>query len=295
MSEQSTIAIEGMTCSACARSIEDGLGGLAGVDTAHVNFATGQATVAHSASVDAESLRGLVESLGYRAPERGDHDAAEARRESDLRRRLIGAVVLTVPVMLVSMIDGLRFGGWEWFAAVLATPVVFAAGWPFHRVALGNLRHRLVTMDTLVSVGTAAAWGWSAVVLLAGLDEPVYFETGAVIVTLILLGKWLEVRATRRSGDAIRSLADLGARHVRLEDGREIAVDDLAVGMRFTVRPGERIATDGTVVDGRAAVDVSMITGEPVPVDVEPGDEVVGATVNTDGALVVEATRVGRD
>lgn len=291
----SELAIEGMTCSACARSIEDGLSKLSGVSDAHVNFATGRAAVDHDAAVAEEDLRSVVESLGYGAPVEGDHDAAEAAREADLWLRFRVAVALTVPLMVVSMIHPLRFDGWEWVAGALATPVIFGAGWKFHRVAVGNLRHRLVTMDTLVSVGTLAAWGWSATVLLADVDEPVYFETGAVIITLILLGKWFEVRATRRSGDAIRALADLGAREVELEDGSRIAIDDLAVGMRFVVRPGARIATDGVVVDGRAAVDASMLTGEPVPVEVGVGDEVIGATVNTDGSLMVEARRVGAD
>ena len=291
----SDLAIEGMTCSACARSIEEGLARHAGVVDAHVNFATGTATVHHAGSVSIDDLRTTVEALGYGAPVDGDHDAAEARREADLWTRLRVAAVLTGPLMVISMIRPLRFDGWEWVAAALATPVVFGAGWRFHRVAAGNLRHRLVTMDTLVSVGTLAAWGWSAVVLVAGIDEPVYFETGGVIVTLILLGKWFEVRATRRSGDAIRALAELGARTAMLEDGREIAIDDLTVGMRFRVRPGERIAADGIVVDGHAAIDASVITGESVPVDVGVGDEVVGASVNTNGALVVEARKVGAD
>lgn len=289
------LAVEGMTCSACARSIEERLGRVDGVVDAHVNFATGRASVDHEDAVAVEALRSAVEALGYGAPVEGDHDDAEAAREADLWLRFRLAALLTVPLMVISMIRPLRFDGWEWVAGALATPVIFGAGWRFHRVAAGNLRHRLVTMDTLVSVGTLAAWGWSAVVLAADIDEPVYFETGSVIITLILLGKWFEVRATRRSGDAIRALADLGARVVTLADGTEIAIDDLAVGMHFRVRPGERIATDGVVVDGRAAVDASMLTGEPVPVDVGVGDEVIGATVNTDGSLVVEARRVGRD
>jgi len=289
------LPIEGMTCSACARSIEEGLGRQEGVLDAHVNFATGTATVHHAGAVSPDDLRSVVEALGYGSPVVGDHDAAEARREGDLRARLLLAAALTLPLIAISMIRPLRFSGWEWVAAAFATPVVFGAGWRFHRVAAGNLRHRLVTMDTLVSVGTLAAWGWSAVVLVADLDEPVYFETGGVIVTLILLGKWFEVRATRRSGDAIRALAELGARTATLEDGREIAVEDLVVGMRFRVHPGERIAADGVVVDGHAAIDASVITGESVPVDVGVGDEVVGASINTDGALVVEARKVGAD
>lgn len=289
------LSIEGMTCSACARSIEDGLAKRPGVESAHVNFATGSASVRFDDSVALDDLRATVEALGYHAPVEGDHDAAEARRETDLRNRLLVAAALTVPLMAISMIRPLRFDGWEWVAAGLATPVVFGAGWRFHRVAAGNLAHRMVTMDTLVSVGTLAAWMWSAVVLIADLDEPIYFETGGVIITLILLGKWFEVRATRRSGDAIRALADLGARTAMLEDGREIAIDDLAVGMRFRVKPGERIATDGVVVDGRAAIDASVVTGESVPVEVGEGDEVVGASINTDGTLLVEARRVGTD
>jgi len=291
----SDLAVEGMTCSACARSIEDGLTRHAGVTDAHVNFATGRASVRHSERVSVDDLRATIETLGYAAPLEGDHDAAEARREADLSMRLRLAVALTIPLMVVSMIRPLRFDGWEWVAAALATPVVFVAGWRFHRVAIGNLRHRLVTMDTLVSVGTLAAWGWSAVVLVAALDEPVYFETGGVIVTLILLGKWVEVRATRRSGDAIRALAELGVRTVTLDDDREIAIDELAVGMRFRVKPGERVAADGIVIDGHAAIDSSVITGESLPVDVGVGDEVVGASVNMDGALVVEARKVGSD
>ena len=291
----SDLAVEGMTCSACARSVEEGLSRHAGVAAAHVNFATGVASVRFDGTVDVDELRATIESLGYRAPVERDHDAAEAEREADLWNRLRLAAALTVPLMAISMLMPLRFRGWEWVAAALATPVVFGAGWRFHRVAAGNLAHRLVTMDTLVSVGTIAAWTWSTVVLVAGIDEPIYFETGAVIITLILLGKWFEVRATRRSGDAIRALADLGARTAVLEDGTEIAIDDLAVGMRFRVKPGERIATDGVVVGGRGAIDASVVTGESVPVEVGEGDTVVGASINTDGSLLVEARRVGAD
>jgi len=289
------LSVEGMTCSACAQAIEDGLSRHDGVEEAHVNFATGTASVRFDDSVDVDDLRATVEALGYRAPVEHDHDAAEQRREAELWLRLRIAAVLTVPLMAISMIKPLRIDGWEWVAGALATPVVFGAGWRFHRVAAGNLVHRQVTMDTLVSVGTLAAWTWSVAVLIGGIDEPVYFETGGVIITLILLGKWFEVRALRRSGDAIRALADLGARTAVLDDGREIAIDDLAVGMRFRVRPGERIATDGVVVEGRAAIDASVVTGESVPVDVGPGDEVVGASINTDGSLLVEARRVGAD
>ena len=183
--------------------------------------------------------------------------------------------------MVLSMFMGLQFDGWEWVVAVLAAPVILWSGWPFHRAAWMNLRHGSTTMDTLVSMGSLSALLWSTVVLVGDVGGGhIYFETGAVIVALILLGKWFELRAKRRSGDAIRALADLGAKTAQLEDGREIPLDDLAVGMRFVVRPGEKIATDGFVVDGRSAVDASMVTGEPVPVEVSPGDEVIVAPIS---------------
>jgi len=288
------LTVEGMTCAGCASRIQSSLDEVDGVADANVNFATGRATVRHRPGVEAAALRQAVEELGYHVVDTSsDHD--DRSRERELARRLRLAIPLSVVVMALSMIRALHFPGWEWVVAALATPVVWWSGWPFHRGAAINLRHRTTTMDTLVSMGSLSAWTWSMVVLLFGLDEPVYFETSAMIVTLILLGKWLEARATRRSGDAIRALAELGAPTARLEDGREIELAALEVGMRFMVRPGEKIATDGVVVEGRSAVDASMITGEPVPVEVGLGDEVIGATVNANGSLVVEATRVGAD
>ena len=296
------LAVEGMTCAACSNRIQRKLSRLDGVVDAQVNFANGRAVVRHSGSVDAATMRATIESLGYGAPEpdEADHDAAEAARQRDLGRRFVVAAVLGVPAVVVSMIPALHFGGWEWVVAVLCTPVVFWSGWNFHRAAVMNLRHGSTTMDTLVSMGTLAAWTWSTVVLVFDVRSDsgmrhVYFETAAVIVGLILLGKWFEIRSKRRSGDAIRALADLGARTARLEDGTEVALEDLRVGDRFVVRPGEKVATDGVVVEGSSAVDISMVTGEPVPVDVTVGDEVIGATLNTDGSITVEATKVGRD
>ena len=294
--ERSDVAIEGMTCAACANRIQRGLSRLPGVDDAQVNFATGRATVVHDPGDLDDVFRETIEQLGYHVIDADDADEAEDRREADLWRRFVVAAVLAVPVLTLSMIRPLHFDGWEWAVALLATPVVFWSGWLFHRAAWLNLRHGSTTMDTLVSMGTLSAWMWSTVVLVAGIDGGhIYYETGVVIVGLILLGKWFEVRAKRRSGDAIRALADLGARIARLEDGSEVALDDLVVGMRFVVRPGEKIATDGVVVEGYSAVDASMVSGEPVPVEVGVGDEVIGATVNTNGSLVVEATRVGAD
>ena len=298
---RSEIAISGMSCGACAAQIQKRLGELDAVTDAQVNFATGKATVTHDESIDGTLLSAEVEALGYEVIDADQGDAAEDRREADLVSRLRVAVPLAVPALLVSMVPALRFDGWEWLVAILSTPVILWSGWGFHSAAWMNIRHGSTTMDTLVSMGSLAALTWSSVVLLgeavfdAFADGFLYFETGAVIITFILAGKWLELRAKRRSGDAIRALADLGARTARLVDGREIALDDLAVGMRFVVRPGEKIATDGIIIDGRSAVDASMVSGEPVPVEVGPGSEVVGATINANGSLTVEATKVGAD
>jgi Cu+-exporting ATPase len=308
LSVRTDLPVEGMTCAACANRIQRQLSRLEGVRSANVNFANGSATVVHDPTVGDADLRGTIESLGYSVPEVVDHEAAEAAREHDLWHRFVAAAVLSLPVIVVSMAMSLQFEGWEWFAFALSTPVVWWSGWGFHSAAWMNLRHGSTTMDTLVSLGTLSAWTWSTVVLFAGIgDDPtmagmdmggsssahVYFESAAVIVTLILLGKWFEVRSTRRSGDALRAMAELSARTARLVDGTEVPVDSLAVGDRFLVRPGEKVATDGVVVEGHGAVDTSMVTGEPVPVEVGPGDQVIGATVSSSGSLVVEASRVG--
>jgi len=318
---RSDIPVEGMTCAACANRIQRKLSRLDHVSDATVNFANGRATVLHDDDVGLLQFREAIESLGYSVPEVADHDTAEADRERDLWRRFVVAAVLGTPVVVLSMVMALQFDGWEWVAFALATPVVFWSGWGFHRAAWMNLRHGSTTMDTLVSMGTLSAWTWSTVVLVAGLwadsgsaatrgmaamdamaggsaatgSGNVYFESAAVIVALILLGKWFEVRAKRRSGDALRAMAELGASTARLVDGTEVPLDTLAVGTRFLVRPGEKVATDGVVVEGHSAVDESMVTGEPMPVEKSAGDDVVGATVNTTGSLVVEATRVGAD
>ena len=306
------LPLEGMTCASCAARIERGLGRLEGVRECHVNYATETATVRYDpAATDPVAFRTKVEELGYRVPEASASHAHDHDDDAGaIGRRVIVAAVLTVPVLLVSMVPALQFDGWQWFAFVVATPVIFWAGWPFHRAALVNLRHGAVTMDTLVSLGTTAAWVWSVVALVfldsasSGMESMgggtdggahVYFETGAAIVTLILLGKYFEARARSRSSGALRSLLALGAKTARLENGDEIPVASLEVGDRFVVRPGEKIATDGAVAEGASAVDVSMLTGESVPVDVSVGDTVFGASVNTSGRLVVEATKVGSE
>ncbi|MEI7760955.1 MAG: heavy metal translocating P-type ATPase [Thermoleophilia bacterium] len=288
--------LEGMTCASCAARIERNLNRLAGVE-ATVNYATDQAAVTYDSSVvGVADLVAAVEVAGYHAALPGD--AVETDRAGALKLRLVVAIVLSVPLVLLTMIPPLQFDRWEWVALVLSTPVVFWAGWTFHHAAFVNARHGAATMDTLISVGTLAAWTWSAVVLLAGADADMYFEVGAVITALILLGRYLEARARSRSGDAIRALLELGAKDVRvLRDGTEVLVPigDLVPGDRFVVRPGEKIATDGRVVEGSSALDQSMLTGEPVPVEVTVGDDVAGATINTSGRLVVEATKVGAD
>lgn len=223
------------------------------------------------------------------------HLRADAARASDLLRRLVVAIILTAPLLVISMVPAAQFAGWEWAAFALATPVIIGCGWPFHVSTFRSARHRAVQMDTLVTLGTLAAWTWSAVVLLAGMDAHVYFETGAVIVTLLLVGKWLEVRSTSRAGEAIRALSGRVATEVTLADGTVIPREQLRHGQLFLVRPGEAIATDGRVVEGSAAVDASLVTGEPVPVAVGPGQDVIGGTIASDGSLTVEATRVGSE
>ncbi len=295
--ESIRLEIAGMTCASCASRIEKKLNRLEGVH-ATVNYATEEASVSFDPDeVDVPALVATVEAAGYHAA-LPTLAAAEDDSLMGLRRRLGAAVALTAPLVALTMVPPLRFTGWEWAALALSTPVVLWAGWPFHRATLLHARHRAVTMDTLITIGTLAAWSWSTVVLVGGIDAESYFEVGAVITTLILVGRYLEARAKRRSGAAIRALLELGAKEARvLRDGAEVLVpvDDLRVGDMLVVRPGEKIATDGVVVEGSSAVDASMLTGEPVPVEVLPGSDVAGATINTYGRLLVRATRVGGD
>ncbi|MBO4259109.1 heavy metal translocating P-type ATPase [Streptomyces griseorubiginosus] len=318
------LLIGGMTCASCAARVEKKLNRMDGV-TATVNFATEKAKVSYPAGIQVADLIATVVKTGYTAeepappqPVEEEPQAAEDDPElASLRQRLTVSALLAVPVVALSMIPALQFDNWQWLALTLAAPVVVWGGLPFHRAAWTNLRHGAATMDTLVSVGTLAAFGWSLWALFfgdAGMtgmhDEfrftvsrtesasSIYLEVAAGVIALILLGRYLEARAKRRSGTALRALMELGAKDVSvLRDGREVRVpvSRLAVGDRFVVRPGEKIATDGTVVEGASAVDASMLTGESVPVDVGVGDTVTGATVNAGGRLVVEATRVGAD
>ncbi|MFF0308966.1 heavy metal translocating P-type ATPase [Streptosporangium sp. NPDC004379] len=320
------LSIGGMTCASCANRIERKLNKLDGV-TATVNYATEKAKVVFPADLDPRELVAEVEKAGYTAelppPPRAE-GAGESREPGEgadglapLRARLITAVVLAVPVIAMAMIPALQFRNWQWLSLTLAAPVVVYSGWPFHKAAWTNLRHGAATMDTLVSLGTIAALGWSLWALFfgtagtPGMTHPfaltiertdgagnIYLEAAAGVTAFILAGRYFEARSKRRAGAALRALLELGAKDVSvLRDGAEVRVpaDSLAVGTRFVVRPGEKIATDGVVEEGSSAVDASMLTGESVPVEVRPGDAVTGATVNAGGRLVVRATRVGSD
>ncbi|WP_344830120.1 heavy metal translocating P-type ATPase [Actinocorallia longicatena] len=311
-----------MTCASCANRIERKLNRMDGV-SASVNYATETASVTYDAPVTPRDLIATIEAAGYGAslPERdepGEGTGEKPAAESDpLRTRFLWAVALSAPVLVLSMIPALQFRNWQWLVLQLATPVVLWAGWPFHRAAWTNLRHGAATMDTLVSVGTLAAWAWSVVALFFGdagmpgmrmsfelvpsrTEGPseLYLEVASVVVAAVLGGRYFELRARRRAGSALRALLELGAKDVALlRDGAEVRVpvERLAVGDLFVVRPGEKIATDGIVEEGASAVDQSLLTGESVPVEKGPGDDVAGATVNAGGRLVVRATKVGAD
>ncbi|MGW6353150.1 heavy metal translocating P-type ATPase, partial [Streptomyces sp. NPDC055080] len=353
---EAELMIGGMTCASCAARVEKKLNRMDGV-TATVNYATEKARVTFGEGTEVADLVATVEKTGYTAlPTRttapapspsaaprteeaeesgetggardeatepdGPADAPDTTDAADaalapLRRRLVVSAALALPVVLLAMIPGLQFDNWQWLSLTLAAPVVIWGGLPFHRATWTNLRHGAATMDTLVSVGTLAAFGWSVWALFFGqagmpgmrhgfeltvsradASSTIYLEVAAGVVTFILLGRYLEARSKRKAGSALRALMHLGAKDVAvLRDGGEVRVPvgRLVVGDRFVVRPGEKIATDGTVVEGASAVDAAMLTGESVPVDVAVGDSVTGATLNAGGRLVVEATRIGTD
>ena len=321
--EHVELPISGMTCASCATRTEKRLNGLDGV-SASVNYATEKATIDYDPElVDQAQLVGAVEAAGYGAvlsSDEGTEDAGGGEEDStaSLRRRLAISAALSVPVLVLSMVPALQFDYWQWLVLQLATPVVLWGAWPFHVAAWANLKHAAATMDTLISVGTLAAWLWSLYALFGGdagmtgmtmpfdlVPEPgsgadhIYLEVAAVVTTFILAGRYFEARAKRQAGAALSALLELGAKDVAVLDDegteRRVAVEELEVGSRFVVRPGEKVATDGTVEEGASAIDMSMLTGESVPVEVGPGSDVAGATVNAGGRLVVRATRVGRD
>jgi Cu+-exporting ATPase len=312
------ISIDGMTCASCAHRIEKKLNKLGGV-TATVNFATEKAHVVYGDKVTPEQLVTMVGDAGYQAhlSDAAIEAAADEDPIASLRRRLSISLALTVPVIAMAMVPALQFTYWQWLSLTLAAPVVVWGAWPFHRAAWSNLKHGNATMDTLISVGTLAALGWSVYALfwgtagMPGMQHAfeltiartdgtgnIYLEAAAGVTTFILAGRYFEARAKRRAGAALEALLELGVKDVSVLRGgveQRIPIDRLSVGDEFVVRPGEKVATDGVVVAGNSAVDASMLTGESVPVDVEPGDQVVGATVNIDGRLVVRANRIGSD
>ena len=317
------LSIDGMTCASCAARVEKKLNKLDGV-TATVNFATEKARVTYGGDVTPEQLVATVDDAGYQAhlpaPE-GSATESKTTVEDDptasIRQRLLISLVLTVPVIAMAMVPAMQFTNWQWLSLTLAAPVVVWGAWPFHRAAWANLRHGTATMDTLISMGTLAALGWSIYALfwgtagLPGMTHPfeliiartdgtgnTYLEAAAGVTTFILAGRYFEALSKRRAGAALRALLELGAKDVSVRRNgveQRIPIDQLEVGDEFVVRPGEKIATDGVVIEGSSAVDASMLTGESVPVDVGAGNRVVGATVNVDGRLMVQATRVGSD
>lgn len=314
--------IGGMTCASCANRIERKLNKLDGV-TATVNYATEKARVDYVGEVSPADVVATVEEAGYSASlpapptGAGSEPAEEPDPTAALRQRLLISLVLSIPVIAMAMAPALQFPNWQWLSLTLAAPVVVWGAWPFHKAAFTNLRHGAATMDTLVSVGTLAAFGWSIYALfwgtagITGMTHPfeftiartdgsgnIYLEAAAGVTTFILAGRYFEARSKRSAGAALRALLELGAKEVSvLRDGAEqrIPVEELAVGDEFVVRPGEKVATDGIVVDGSSAVDASMVTGESVPVEIGPDDQVIGATVNVGGRIVVRANRVGSD
>jgi Cu+-exporting ATPase len=323
---QVELAISGMTCASCASRIERKLNKLDGV-TATVNYATEKAKVTYADGVDRDAIVAAVEAAGYTArlpepPRTAGADVADRELEEQdplrsLRQRLVVSTVLTIPVIALAMVPAWQFTYWQWLSLVLAAPVVVWGAYPFHRAAWTHLRHATSTMDTLVSLGTLAALGWSVYALflgsagVPGMTHPfeltiertdgsanIYLEAAAGVTTFILAGRYAEARSKRRAGAALRAMLELGAKDVAvLRHGVEqrVGIESLAVGDEFVVRPGEKVATDGVITDGSSAVDASMVTGESVPVEVAPGDAVVGATVNAGGRIVVRATRVGAE
>jgi Cu+-exporting ATPase len=322
--EHVDLPITGMTCASCASRIERKLNKLAGV-SASVNYATERAAVDFDPrAVQPAELLDAVAAAGYQAtlprPAQVGTPAPDGEPDETaaLRRRLIVSAALALPVLVLSMVPALQFDNWQWLALNLATPVVLWGAWPFHRAAWANLRHGAATMDTLISVGTLAAWGWSVYALFLGdagtsgmkmrfdilpqraaQGDHLYLEVAAVVTVFILAGRYFEARAKRRAGAALTALLELGARDVAVLDAggteRRVPVEQLEPGARFVVRPGEKVAADGVVEQGTSAVDESLLTGEPAPVEKQPGDEVAGASINAGGRLVVRATRVGAD
>ncbi len=319
-SRDAVLEIEGMTCASCVARVEKRLSRVDGV-SASVNLATETARVTYPAELDPQRLVDAVREAGYdgRLRERSDQDGTSRTADDEsgvetMRTRLIVSAALAAPVVVLGMVPAWQFPGWQWVSLILATPIVLWGGWPFHRATIAQARHGAMTMDTLITLGTLAAYLWSVWALVFGsagrigmtheaalfgvphdATSLVYFEVAAAVTVFLLLGRFIEQRSKRRAGAALRALMELAAKDVELVDGTRVPVERLRVGDVFVVRPGEKVATDGTVRDGRASVDQSMITGESVPVDVGAGDAVTGGTLAVDGRLIVEARSVGDD
>ena len=290
--ERTQFSIEGMSCAACAARIESALKDLPGVESAYVNFATASSLVRHTSQLDTSAIVQIVTQLGYQVHDNADKQSIQESHEAALKRRATPALLIAAFAMITMFI---QFPASRWILASLSTFSVWWAGWSFHRSARVQIAQRALAMDTLVSLGTIAAWGWSMVVLISDANQNLHFGGATSIIGFVLLGKWWEARAIRASGDSLRALANMAPKWANLRDGTEISAQDLAVGMEFIVAPGERVATDGEVIEGLSSVDASQSTGESTPIEVAPGSEVAGGALNGDGALVIKATAVGED
>ena len=281
-----------MSCAACAARIESALNDLPGVEAAYVNFATASSLVHHTSRLDASAIVQIVTQLGYQVHDNADKQSIQESHEAALKRRATPALLIAAFAMITMFI---QFPASRWILASLSTFSVWWAGWSFHRSARVQIAQRALAMDTLVSLGTIAAWGWSMVVLISDANQNLHFGGATSIIGFVLLGKWWEARAMRASGDSLRALANMAPKWANLRDGTAISAQDLVVGMEFIVAPGERVATDGEVIEGLSSVDASQSTGESTPIEVAPGSEVAGGALNGDGALVVKVTAVGED
>ena len=290
--ERTQFSIEGMSCAACAARIESALNDLPGVEAAYVNFATASSLVRHTSQLDASAIVQIVTQLGYQVHDNADKQSIQESHEAALKRRATPALLIAAFAMITMFI---QFPASRWILASLSTFSVWWAGWSFHRSARVQIAQRALAMDTLVSLGTIAAWGWSMVVLISDANQNLHFGGATSIIGFVLLGKWWEARAMRASGDSLRALANMAPKWANLRDGTAISAQNLVVGMEFIVAPGERVATDGEVIEGLSSVDASQSTGESTPIEVAPGSEVAGGALNGDGALVVKVTAVGED
>ena len=290
--ERTQFSIEGMTCTACAARIESALNDLPGVEAAYVNFATASSLVRHTSQLDTSAIVQIVTQLGYQVHDNADKQSIQESHEAALKKRATPALLIAAFAMITMFI---QFPASRWILASLSTFSVWWAGWSFHRSARVQITQRALAMDTLVSLGTIAAWGWSMVVLISDANQNLHFGGATSIIGFVLLGKWWEARAMRASGDSLRALANMAPKWANLRDGTAISAQDLVVGMEFIVAPGERVATDGEVIEGLSSVDASQSTGESTPIEVAPGSEVAGGALNGDGALVIKATAVGED